>query len=258
MSELDSKFIEVYCKVEDACKEITSIIASNRLKEPNSKKRNRPCRMADSEIITILIMFHYGNFTCFKDYYKEHIGNHLKSHFPNLLSYSRFIQIQNRVAIPFMMFLKMNCLGKSTGINFIDSTALNVCRNQRIHNHKVFKGLAKNILGKMFGDRGYISQSLADFLWGNGIQLITKLKKNMKVKNLSQWDSVLLRKRALIETVNYQLKNICKVQHTRHRSPNNFVLNLFGALAAYSFFPKKPSLNIQFQPQLQSNQLLLA
>ena len=106
----------------------------------------------------------------------------------------------------------------------------------------------------MFGDRGYISKFLTDFLWGNGIQLITKLKKNMKIKNLPQMDRILLRKRSLIETVNDELKNICKVQHTRHRSPSNFIINLLGALTAYSFFPKKPSLNIQFQKQLQGQQ----
>ena len=154
MSKLDSKFIEVYCQVHDACKEITTLLAKYRLKEPNSKKRNRACRMSDSEIITILIMFHYGHFTCFKQYYKEYIGFHLKSHFPNLLSYSRFIHIQNRVAIPLLLFLKMNGLGKSTGVNFVDSTALSVCRNQRIHSHKVFKGLAergKTTMGWFFG-----------------------------------------------------------------------------------------------------------
>jgi hypothetical protein len=64
------------------------------------------------------------------------------------------------------------------------------------------------------------------------------------------------RKRAIIECVNDELKNICKLQHTRHRSVNNFLMNTMGALCAYAFFPKKPSLNIVFETN--NNQLLLA
>jgi hypothetical protein len=57
-------------------------------------------------------------------------------------------------------------------------------------------------------------------------------------------DKIIFKKRALIETVNDELKNICQVEHTRHRSFENFLTNLLSALIAYSFFPKKPSLNI--------------
>jgi accessory colonization factor AcfC len=97
---------------------------------------------------------------------------------------------------------------------------------------------------------------LADLLWGNGIQMITKPRKNMKDFNISQADKIMLRKRAIIECVNDELKNICKLQHTRHRSVNNFLMNIMGALCAYHFFPKKPSLNIDFDSN--DNQLLLA
>ena len=57
-------------------------------------------------------------------------------------------------------------------------------------------------------------------------------------------DKIILKKRALIETVNDELKNICQVEHTRHRSFENFITNLLSGLIAYSFFPKKPSLNL--------------
>ena len=53
-------------------------------------------------------------------------------------------------------------------------------------------------------------------------------------------DRLLTRKRAIIETVNDELKNIAQVEHSRHRSFDNFMVNLLGALAAYCFFPKKP------------------
>lgn len=274
-----------------------------QLETSNPKSRNRKASLCDSEIITILIAFHSGHFTNIKHFYLEHICVYYKDYFPGLVSYNRFVELQQRVAIPMMLFLKMHCLGSSTGINFIDSTHIKSCHNRRIHNHKVFKGVAErgqcsigwfygfklhliindkgeilsfyvtkgnvddrniklmtsmteNIFGKLFDDKGYISKALSDLLWGNGIQMITKPRKNMKGMNISQTDKILLRKRAIIECVNDELKNICKLQHTRHRSVNNFLLNIMGTLCAYSFFPKKPSLNIVFEEK--SNQLLLA
>lgn len=100
-----------------------------------------------------------------------------------------------------------------------------------------------------------MSGTLADLLWENWAQMVAKPKKNMKNINISQQDRIMLRKKAIIECVNDELKNMCKLQHTRHRSVHNFLLNILGALAAYSFFPKKPSLNIQFE---KTNQLILA
>ena len=54
-------------------------------------------------------------------------------------------------------------------------------------------------------------------------------------------DKILLRKRSIIETVNDELKNICQVGHSRHRSFGNFLSNIIAGLIAYSFLPKKPS-----------------
>lgn len=105
--------------------------------------------------------------------------------------------------------------------------------------------LAQRLWGKLFGDRGYISQALFEQLWEGNVQLITKLKKNMKNKLLPLLDKLLLRKRALIETVNDQLKNICQLEHTRHRSVTNFLVNLLAALIAYTYQAKKPSLDFQ-------------
>ncbi|NIU02441.1 MAG: transposase, partial [Nitrosopumilaceae archaeon] len=100
------------------------------------------------------------------------------------------------------------------------------------------------------------SKALSELLFQDGIQLITKVRKNMKNKPLSDVEKVLLRKRAIIETVNDELKNICQVEHTRHRSIDNFLINILGALAAYSFFPKKPSINVEFETK-NKNQLNL-
>ena len=79
----------------------------------------------------------------------------------------------------------------------------------------------------------------------DGIQLITKLKSNMKGAIMSISDRLLLRKRAIIETVNDELKNIAQVEYSRHRCFDNFIVNLLGAIAAYCLFPKKPCINVQ-------------
>ncbi|KGN81241.1 transposase, partial [Porphyromonas cangingivalis] len=95
-------------------------------------------------------------------------------------------------------------------------------------------------------------QSLFDQLFVDDIHMITRIKKNMKNSLMHLYDKVLLRKRALIETVNDMLKNVCQIEHTRHRSVNNFLANLISGLIAYNLLPKKPELNIEIvrNPQL--------
>ena len=190
------------------------------------------------------------------------------------------------------IFLKTCCLGKCTGISYIDSTPLRSCHIKREKQHKVFKGIAqkgqcslgwfygfklhiiindrgeildfiitpdnvddrkplkdmdlhKRIFGKLYGDKGYISKDLFEKLFVDGVHLITKIKKNMKNSLMLLQDKIALRKRALIETVNDELKNIYQIEHTRHRSFENFTTNLLSGLIAYSFFDKKPSINLQ-------------
>ena len=101
----------------------------------------------------------------------------------------------------------------------------------------------KRIFGKLFGDRGYISKDPFEQLFIDGVHLVTRLKKGMKNALMLQHEKIMLRKRSLIETVNDQLKNICQIEHTRHRCFPNFIINLLSALAAFSFFNKKPSIN---------------
>lgn len=195
-------------------------------------------------------------------------------------------------------FLKTCLLGECTGISFVDSTRLAVCRNQRIHNHKVFKDIAqrghtsmgwfygfklhlvcnekgeiinfvftsgnvddrepltstnllKDVLGKLFGDKGYIGQGLFNKLFFNGIHLLTTVRKNMKDRYMTLNDRIILRKRAIIESINDELKNICLIEHTRHRSFNNFIANLISGIAAYCFLPKKPAIKVEFEKQAQ-------
>jgi transposase len=103
--------------------------------------------------------------------------------------------------------------------------------------------LARRLFGKLFGDLGYLSQPLKILLGEQNLELVTKLKRNMKNKFLNLSDKLLLRKRAIIETVFDQLKNISQIEHTRHRSFWNFLVNLAAGLIAYSLREKKPSLN---------------
>jgi hypothetical protein len=111
-------------------------------------------------------------------------------------------------------------------------------------NADVVDKITKGLFGKLFGDKGYISQNLFQNLYTKGIFLVTKFKRNMKNKLMLLEDRLLLRKRAIIESVNDFLKNICQIEHTRHRSPINFLVNLISGITAYSFLPHKPSLNI--------------
>jgi transposase len=103
--------------------------------------------------------------------------------------------------------------------------------------------LLQRLFGKVFGDRGYVSQKLALQLWQDwGIHLMTKLKRNMKNRLMNWADKLRLRRRAIIESVIDQLKNISQIEHSRHRSPVNCFVNVVCGLIAYCHQPKKPSL----------------
>ena len=104
--------------------------------------------------------------------------------------------------------------------------------------------MSSGMLGKLFGDKGYISQSLNESLLERGLQLITGIRKKMKNKLLLLVDKLLLRKRSMIESINNQLKNVFQLEHTRHRSPVNGLINILAAIIAYIFHPHKPSLDM--------------
>jgi hypothetical protein len=104
--------------------------------------------------------------------------------------------------------------------------------------------MVKRLRGKLFGDRGYISTPLSKLLFEQGLHLITRLRKNMKNSLMLLSDKLLLRKRAIIESIIDQLKNISQIEHSRHRSPTNFVVHLIAGLIAYSHQDKKPGLHL--------------
>jgi Transposase DDE domain len=300
---LKDKITAIFVKVDDFCNHFEHEFKNQAiLIDKTTKTRNRKTSISDSEIITILIAFHGGQFRNFKHFYIHYVIPHLKKEFPGMVSYNRFIELSHRSSVPFMLFLHHCARGECTGISFIDSTVLRVCHNKRIRRNKVFKGVAevgrssmgwffgfklhliindkgeilsfylskgnvddrnikaittmtKEVFGKLFGDKGYLSKALSDMLFGDGIQLITAVRRNMKSKALSNEEKILLRKRSVIETVNDELKNICQVEHTRHRSLSGFLLNIISAIAAYSFFPKKPSIRKDVE---ETNPILIA
>lgn len=289
----ESKVTEIYCLADDFCKEFAVQQEKYMIEDKSRPHRNKPNRMSDAEIMVILILFHSGGFHCFKHYYLEYVCKHLLHLFPQRVSYNRFVELEKEVLLPLAIFIKQVLLGKCTGISFVDSTPLRVCRNQRILIHKTFEGLAergkcsmgwffgfklhliindkgeilnfmltpgnvddreplkqakflKKIKGKLCADKGYIEQVLFENLFTDGIQLITKVKNNMKNSLMSIADKIPLRKRALIETVNDELKNIAQIEHSRHRSFDNFIANSLSAIAAYCFFEKKPAIDLYF------------
>jgi hypothetical protein len=295
---MTDKITEIFFFTDEFCKEFYKVMEGHQLPEETAKKkRNKPCKLSDSEVITIMIAFHLSSYRNLKHFYLNYVQKFLKSEFPTTVSYNRFVELQQKALFPMVIFLKMMRLGSCTGISFVDSTPIRVCHNKRIFNHKVFDGIAtrgkstmgyffgfklhivvsdtgeildfvitpgnvddrtplkdgnflKNIFGKLFADKGYIGQELFKQLFIDGIQLITGLKRNMKNSLMSMSDKILLRKRSIIETINDVLKNICQVEHSRHRSFSNFLSNLISGLIAYSFLPKKPRIKYDVEPNV--------
>ena len=240
--------------------------------------RNKPCRLSNSEVITILICFHLSDYRTLKNFYNEYVCKFMVNDFPDLVSYNRFVELQRQAALPLFMFVSSYCLGDCTGISFIDSTKLAVCNNKRIKQHRQFKDIAqrghtsvgwfygfklhliindkaeiisfqltkgnvadnnenlllklcKDIFGKLYGDKGYIvRESVFEKLFHDGVQLVTKIKRNMKNKLMSIYDKIMLRKRSVIECAIDSLKNVCQVEHSRHRSIHGFIITIFSAL----------------------------
>jgi len=290
-----SKITEIFCIVDEFCKEFDQLVDKHLLGNPSK----RPSTMSKSEVITITILFQLSGFRTFKHFYIYYLQKHMRNDLPNTVSYNRFTELMQQSLMPMTLFLKTCCLGDCTGISFVDSTPIRVCKPKRIKNNKVFKGIAttgkstmgwfhgfklhivindkgeilnftitqanvddriplkkksflNKIYGKLYADKGYIGKDLMQILFTDGLHLITHIKNNMKNSLMTMSDKILLRKRSVIETVNDELKNICQIEHSRHRSFTNFLSNIVAGLIAYSFLPKKPSIKYQ---TVKTNQL---
>lgn len=291
MTELnyENKLIEIFISCDDFDKMYEKWSHSHKI---GIQTLTRKPEISDSEIMTILIFYHWSGLKNFQYYYEYLVQREFKCYFPKLPSYHRFIELIGRQIVKLYMFVKMlTLLSKQTGTYFIDSKKLPVCDNRRIHSNKVFAGFAKrgksstgwfyglkihliinelgqimnfmltpaNVMdnneqvlkkmlkglkGKCFGDKGYISKLFA-FLYQQGLQLITKIRANMKNQLIPVKDKINLKKRALIESVNDILMTVFDIEHTRHRSPINAIAHTFGALAAYCFYESKPTVFIK-------------
>lgn len=287
--------LELFCDVDDFCQTVVPGWKQQML-SAGVLQRHRERSLSMSEIMTILIHFHQSHYRDFKAYYIDYVQERLQKEFPGLVSYTRFVEFIPSVLMPLCVYLRRSGFGTCTGISFMDSTALAVCKNPRIHSHKVFAGLAqrgktstgwffgfklhlvfndrgellnllltpgnvddrqpvpkmvRKLFGKLFADKGYISKTLrAELLRTFNVQLVTGIRSNMKNALMPLMDKLLLRKRAIVETIIDQLKNISQIEHSRHRSPANFLVNLICGLIAYCRQPKKPSLGLGTLPAL--------
>ena len=277
---------KLFCDCDDFMKHNSSLMTK---KLNDNTKRNyapRACKLSSSEVITICIAFHQSGYRNFKTFYLQYVIKFLSGQFPSLVSYSRFVVLM-RDNMEILAAYLQSRFDSATGISYIDSTPIQVCKPKRMSRNKVFKNSARkakstigwffgfklhlivneiggllavkltkanvddrtpvldmvsNIFGKLFGDKGYLSKELTVNLHKKGISLITGVKKNMKNKLMAIIDKILLRKRSISETINDQLKNISQIEHSRHRSIYNFVVNILCGLIAYTYQPKKPSI----------------
>ena len=118
-----------------------------------AKKRGPQAGLADSEIMTILVLYHSSQFRHFRTFYAGVVLSLLRAAFPKAPCYARFIAVTKQVWVPLTVFL-LSRMGRRTGIYYIDSTPLPVCHPRRINRHRVFAGLAergKTSLGWFFG-----------------------------------------------------------------------------------------------------------
>ena len=132
--------LELFVHVDDFCQTFLPSLEQHLLSS-GAIQRRRARSLSISEVMTILIHFHQSHYRDFKAYYCEHVLQHLRSEFPGLVSYTRFVDYIPSALIPLCAYFQNTCLGDCTSISFIDSTSVDVCLNQRIASHKVFAGL---------------------------------------------------------------------------------------------------------------------
>jgi hypothetical protein len=282
--------INIFCEIDDFCKEFNSQFKlKNGLSTGNKRKREMSLTM--SEVMTISIWYHFSGYTTFKDYYTKHVQIYLRSEFPKLVSYNRFIELRKMMVFPTLIFVWTKKLSSCTAISFIDSFKLEACHIKRASSHKTLLNIAKKgktsmgwfygmkvhivinplgeivtfsitpgnvadnneqllftltkkLKGKLFGDKGYlISEQRFQELYNRGIQIITKIRHNMKNKLMLLDDKLILRSRGIVESVGNILKKHFNMEHTRHRSVWGFFLHIFTSLTAYQMRDKKPHLS---------------
>lgn len=142
LKDKEDKLIEIFIAADDFCQDFQRWLDTKPKLE--FKLPRFEGQMQVSEILTIIIFYHYSGYKCFQYYYEEQVQTELTSHFPNQVSYKRFLQLIGKSTIYLFAFSKwMTLTSAATSIYYIDSKKLPVCHNRRIHNHKVFKDIAE-------------------------------------------------------------------------------------------------------------------
>jgi hypothetical protein len=240
--------------------------------------------LADSEIMTILVLYHSSRFKYVKAFYEGIVLALLRPAFPKAPCYARFIALTNPVWVPLTVFL-LTRRGRRTGIYSIDSTPLAICHNRRIGRHEVFADLAargktslgwffgfklhlvfnherqivalklapgnvndttpvpdltQDLIGKLFGDKGYVGKDLAQSLLRRGLALMTRVRRNMKQLPVSFLDKALLNARNIVETIIGHIKEFSSLRLPKHRSVFDAFTHIIATVVAYQINPLPP------------------
>jgi hypothetical protein len=280
------RLVEDFCQFDDFCQAFGphwEALLLGQGAQP-AKKRGPQAGLADSAIMTILVLYHSSHFRHFKAFYEGVVLAWLPSAFPKAPCYARFIALTNHVWVPLTVFL-LTRMGRKSGLYYIDSTPLPVCHPRRINRHKVFAGLAgrgktstgwffgltlhlvfnherqivaltltpgnvhdtmpvpdltQGLIGKLFGDKGYVGQDLAHSLLRRGLALMTRVRRNMKRLPVSFLDKALLNGRNIVETIIGHIKEFSSLRLPKHRSVFNAFTHLTAAIVAYQINPLPP------------------
>lgn len=164
------KVTAIFCSIDDFCNVFEPALKKKQLSS-GKKTRKRKFKMSTSEVLTITVLFHLSGMRTFKHFYLFYVQKHLKKEFPETVSYNRFVELMQSNILPLTLYMKTCCLGECTGISFIDSTPIRVCKNKRISNNKVFKAIAntgKSTMGWFYGFKLHLiindKGELLDFL----------------------------------------------------------------------------------------------
>lgn len=280
------QLVERFCEFDDFCKSIRNEWEAYRLTNGQSAgRRHGPeAGLCDSEIMTVLVLYHSSRFKNFKTFYNSMVLSLLRKYFPKAPCYERFITLTKSVWALLALFLASR-MGERADIYYIDSTPLSVCHNRRIAKHRVFAGLAargktsmgwffgfklhlvfnhqrqivalkltpgnvsdtapvpaltKDLVGKLFGDKGYIGQKLAHELLQRGLALMTRVRRNMKSLPVSFLDKALLNGRGIAETIIGHVKEFSSLRLPKHRSVFNAFTHITVAIISYQLNPLPP------------------
>jgi hypothetical protein len=280
------RLVERFCEFDDFCQKIRAeweayLVADGHAPE---RKHGPEAGLCDSEIMTLVVLYHSSQFKNFKTFYNGIVLQLLRPYFRHAPCYERFITLTKRVWALLALFLASR-MGQKTDIYYIDSTSLPVCHNRRIAKHRVFAGLAargktsmgwffgfklhlvfnhrreivalkltpgnvsdpapvsaltKGLVGKLFGDKGYIGKKLAEELLRRGLALMTRVRKNMKSLPVSLFDKALLNGRNVAETIIGHIKEFSSLRLPKHRSVFNALTHIVAAIIAYQIDPLSP------------------